>query len=292
MKTVGIFYFSGTGNTEIIAEMIREAFAEQAYKVDMIRMEDVLKSNNSIRPEAYDILGIGCPVLGFSSPQIVRDFIRRLPPISSKENSRKVFVFRTAGGVAPVNYQASKPMIRQLAAKGYHVFYERIFSISSNWIFKFDDDVILKLYEASRKKAVRLCCEVMQGHKRLLKTSVPRKVLMESVMLAVRPIFRVIGKDYVVDASCTHCGRCVAHCPSGNIREINGKIKFGLSCNSCMRCLYSCPKKAIRFRTLSFFAVPGGYNIKQILANPCPPEEKDRRAEPPFLKAYMGEIDL
>ena len=119
-----------------------------------------------------------------------------------------------------------------------------------------------------------------------------RKVMMEAVMLADLPVFRMIGKDYVVGTSCSHCGLCVINCPSGNIREKNGRIKFGMSCNSCMRCVYSCPKNAIRLRTLSFFAVPGGYNIKKILANPCPPEEKDKRAEPAFFKAYIGDCDL
>lgn len=292
MKSVGIFYFSGTGNTELIAEMIREAFAERDYQIDMIRMEDVLKNSRTINPADYDLIGFGSPVLGFSSPKIVRDFIRILPQIRPKENRRKVFVFRTAAGVAPVNYNASKPIIRLLAARGYEVFYERIFSISSNWIFKFDDDVILKLHEASRKKADLLCSEVISGKKRLLKTSPLRKVLMEFVMLADRPFLRMVSKDYVVSASCTHCGLCVKTCPSGNIRENNGKIKFGISCNSCLRCVYSCPKNAIGFRTLSFFAVPGGYNIKKILTNPCPPEEKDKRVEPPFLMGYVSDIDL
>ncbi|MBN1775773.1 MAG: EFR1 family ferrodoxin [Clostridiales bacterium] len=292
MKSVGIFYFSGTGNTEIIAEMIREAFAERDYQIDLIRMEDVLKNSRTINPADYDLIGIGSPVLGYTSPKIVRDFIRILPKILSKESRRKVFIFRTAAGVAPVNYNASKPIIRQLAARGYDVLYERIFSISSNWIFKYDDDVILKLYEASRKKADLLCSEVISGKKRLLKTSPLRRAMMEFVMLADRPFLRMVSKDYVVSASCSHCGLCVKNCPSANIREKNGKIKFGMSCNSCLRCVYSCPKNAIGFRTLSFFAVPGGYNIKKILAHPCPPDEKDKRSEPPFFKAYVGDIDL
>lgn len=292
MKTVGIFYFSGTGNTEIIADMIREAFAEREYHVDSIRMEEVLKSGRIMNPAEYDFVGIGCPVLGYSSPKIVLDFIRILPKMLPKENSPKVFIFRSAGGVAPVNYNASKPIIRRLAAIGYDVFYERIFSISSNWIFKFDDDVILKLYEASRKKAGLMCDEVILGKKHLYKTGLWRKVMMEAVMLADLPFLRMIGKDYIVGTSCTQCGLCITNCPSGNICEKNGRIKFGMSCNSCMRCVYSCPKNAIRFRTLSFFAVPGGYNIKKILANPCSPEEKDKRAEPAFFKAYIGESDL
>lgn len=44
MKSVVIYYFSGTGNTEIVANMIQEEFSQHQYAVDLIRMEDVLKT--------------------------------------------------------------------------------------------------------------------------------------------------------------------------------------------------------------------------------------------------------
>jgi flavodoxin len=40
MKTVAIFYFSGTGNTEIVAGMIKQKLSELQYDVTLIRIED------------------------------------------------------------------------------------------------------------------------------------------------------------------------------------------------------------------------------------------------------------
>ncbi len=261
MKSVVIYYFSGTGNTEIVANMVNEELSNYEYNVTVIRIEDILKNNLKIDLEKYDLVGIGCQVIGFGIPNIVRDFIHLLPKVKCK----KVFIFRTAGGVTPINYNASKTMIRKLSRKGYEVFYERVFSIGSNWMVKFDDKITKQLYEATTKKVAIMCREMVHGEKRMLKTGIRLKVLMECVRFITPWIFPLVGKDLIVNEDCAHCGLCVKNCPARNIYEKNGKIKFKLCCNSCMRCVYSCPKSAIGFRLLTFFPVSGGYNIKKIL---------------------------
>lgn len=111
MKSVIIYYFSGTGNTELVTNMIREGLINCQYDVTVARIEDVIKNKLKIEPEKYDLIGVGCQVIGFGIPNIVRDFVNILP----KAEDKKVFIFRTAGGVAPINYNASKPMIRKLS---------------------------------------------------------------------------------------------------------------------------------------------------------------------------------
>ncbi len=283
-----IFYFSGTGNTELVAKMLCEEFTQRQYATDLIRMEDILKQKMKIDMTQYDLVGIGSQVIGFAAPSLVYRFIRSLP----KTKGTKTFVFRTAGGVAPVNYNASKPMIRMLKRKGYDIFHERIFSISSNWISKFDDDVIVKLHEATRKKSGLMCEALTRGEKRVLKTGFIQRALMECVMLITPLFFRLVGKDYAVADSCTHCGHCIKNCPANNIIEKNGKIKFKLSCNCCMRCIYSCPQNAIKLRAFSFFAVPGGYRIRNILSQPAVCQKNDKKPEPRFFKNYLADEAL
>jgi ferredoxin/flavodoxin len=286
MKSAAIFYFSGTGNTELVAVMLKEELEKRQYTAELIRMEDVLKKKVPIDLNKYDLIGIGSQVIGFAAPTLVNKFVGKLPKMTGK----KTFVFRTAGGVAPVNYNASKPIISKLSRKGYDVFYERIFSIGSNWIKKFDDGVTVKLHEAARKKAGLMCDALVHGEKRILKTGFFQRILMGCVAHITPFFFRIAGKDYAVNESCTHCGLCMKNCPAGNIVEKGGKISFKMSCNFCMRCIYSCPKSAIHLRKLSFFAVPGGYNIKKILAQPC--EYDSSKPEPPFLKTYLTDDAL
>lgn len=283
MKSVVIYYFSGTGNTEIVANMFKEEFSRNNCTVDVIRIEDALKKCLKIDVERYDLIGIGCQIIGYGVPSIVSNFLHLLP----KENSKKVFVFRTAGGVAPINYNASKLMIRRLHRKGYEVFHERVFSISSNWIVKFDNLVINQLYEATKRKVAIMCKEVINGESRILKTSIRLRALMELAMHIFPWMLRLVGKDLIIKKTCSHCGLCINNCPARNIYEKGGRIRFKLSCNSCMRCIYSCPKSAINFRFLTFFAVPGGYNIKKILENPNDVSESENKSIPPFFYNYI-----
>jgi flavodoxin/Pyruvate/2-oxoacid:ferredoxin oxidoreductase delta subunit len=288
MKSAVIYYFSGTGNTEIVAKKLTEEFRKREYNVDIIRIEDVLKQNVKIDTSKYDLVGIGCQVIGFGTPRIVYDFIKHMP----KEKSKNVFVFRTAGGVAPINYNTSNSMIKRLKGKGYGVFYERIFSISSNWINKFDEDITRKLYEATNKKVSIMCEEVIEERKRTLTTGVRQKIIMGLVRPMSSFSLRLVGKDLFVNKSCSNCGLCINNCPAGNIYEKRGKIKFKFTCNTCLRCVYACPQKAINFRFLNFIPVPGGYNIKSILEKPCNNSEVDNKKVPPFFNDYINNDSL
>lgn len=186
----------------------------------------------------------------------------------------------------PKNYNCSKPMIRKLLRKGYKVFYERIFSIGSNWIIKFDDQVVKKLYEATSKKAEIMCREIISGKERRLKIGIGLKAVMEFAIFASSRLIPLTGKDLTISEECIHCGLCIKNCPVENIYEKKGKIKFGLSCNGCMRCVYSCPKVAIKYRHLKFFSVPGGYNIKKVLSKTYDQSKMPDKV-PPFFNRYI-----
>lgn len=284
MKSVGIYYFSGTGNTALVANTVKETFVQLGYAVDLVRIEDVLKKNLALDLSQYDFVGIGSQVIGYGAPNLVLDFIHRLP----QGHRQKVFIFRTAGGVAPINYNASRSMIRRLTRKGYDVVYERLFSISSNWIVRFEDAVIQQLVAATRRKAALMCREVIQGERRYLKTGLGQQIRMETVAFLSRWFFRLVGQDYRVGPSCSKCGLCVRNCPTSNIYNQNGKIKFKLSCASCLRCVYSCPQQALQFKFLKFFAVEGGYNLKHILGQPALSAEKPSGKVPPFFEEYLA----
>lgn len=283
MKSVVIYYFSGTRNTEIVANMIRETFYKHGHKNSLFRIEDILKGNFNIDHQEFDLIGIGCPIIGYGAPPIVYNFIHHLP----KENRKKVFIFRTAGGVAPINYNASKRMARKLDKKGYKVFHERVFSISSNWVIRYDDLIIRQLYEATNRKVEIMCKELIHGKHQVLKTGIRLKILMELASYIFPQILRFVGKDLIINESCSDCDLCIKKCPSNNIYRKKGRIRFKLACNSCMRCVYACPELAIKFRLLTFFPVSGGYNIDTILKQPYDAIEKERRPIPAFFNDYI-----
>lgn len=283
MKSVLLFYFSGTGNTEIVAKMIRDDLSDMTYSVDMVKIEDYMKKDLKIDITKYDLVGIGSQVIGFGVPNLVRKFAGRLP----KVENIKTFIFRTAGGVTAVNYNASKPLIRQLRTKGFDVFHERLFSIGSNWTIKFQTPIMKQLHEATAKKAKIMCGEIVEGKPRFLETGAGMRITSEIIMFIFPRLLGLMGRDLAIDSNCSSCGLCARNCPSRNIQMKDKKVRFGFDCSGCMRCVYACPNNAIRFKHMKAFYVPGGYNINNILSEDNETQIDKNQFIPPFFSEYI-----
>lgn len=289
MKAVVIYYFSGTGNTALVAGMFRQSFTELGLTVDLVPIEDVLKGKRDAQVADYDLVGFGSGVIGFTTPPVMKRFLRMLP----SQTGKRAFIFRTAGGVAPINYNASRPMKAILSRKGFDVYHERLFSISSNWINRFDDDVIVHLTEATRRKVQLMCKALMNNETKHYQTTLPQRLQMGIVAHVAPLFFHVAGKDLTVDrTACTSCGLCEKKCPASNIRLRDGHVRFGWQCNSCLRCVYACPAEAIHFKHLSSFAVKGGYHIQDILAHPAPVAADKAKPAPRFYLKYLADDSL
>ncbi len=287
-KKIGIFYFSGTGNTEIVADLIKKEFMKHDYKIESRKIEDILNNNIKINTDEYDFIGIGSPVIAFGTPRIVSEFIKKMP----FGNSKKIFIFKTAGGVGPGNYNSSSSIIKKLTKMGYEVIYERMFSIGSNWIIKFPDEITKELFKAAIHKVELMINEIINVKKRLLKAQTSVKIITGSIHFFEKLSVRFISKDYKVTRDCNLCGICIKKCPEKNIHQKKNKIKFGISCLWCMRCVYGCPKNAILHRLLSFCVVKGGYNPQSILNNPVTNNYKQGGFIPKFFAEYVKNDDM
>jgi len=288
MKKVRIYCFSGTGNTEYVASLVAEGLARRGCEVELARIEDELRSGAAIRVEGLDLVGIACPVIGYGVPLVVRRFLRALP----RAEGLRAFILRTAGGVVSANYNASRPIWRALGRRGYEVFHERLFAIGSNWIVRFGNAAMRSLHDAARRKAELMCDELLAGKERRLGTSLGRRLVMGIVRgLSSLPL-RFVALDLRVAEDCARCGLCVRSCPGANISDEDGKIRFGAGCSCCLRCVYSCPRGAIRFKTLGFFAVKGGYDLGKIIERPEEAPDEGARMEPPFMAEYLRDPNL
>lgn len=268
MQTIGIFYFSGTGNTEIVAKKLRKAFEHRQKKVEIFRIEDILNNKQQVDFSVFDLIGIGHPVLGFGASGIVECFIEGLP--IRMENM--AFVFKTASSPHYINHGASNTIIKTMENRGYQVFHNSILAMPCNWFMKYDDRMNKQLYEAVVKKVERIADEIVNRKIRLLKIN-------DHLARFLRMIYyleencgaKFFAKGLKTTNNCILCKKCVRDCPMKNIQEEQGKICFGSDCIWCMRCIYSCPENAIRATNLSASVLKsfnGGFNIDKVLNNP------------------------
>jgi len=263
-KSIGLFYFSGTGNTQVVAELLAEAFKQHGAQVETVRIEHVLQGKVQFDPDAYDLIGIGHPIQGFDAPRIVYDFVDALPPVESK----RAFILKSAADFISVNNGASKTAIKRLRRKGYDVFYDRIVCMPSNWAMKYDDTFSKQLCHVAIAKAEHMAGEVLAGQERKLGINSLIRWIAKLTSRGEDLGARFFGKMLTVSRACITCGRCIDNCPTKNIRRENDKIMFGYNCVFCMRCIYACPQQAIVPRFAKFCVLKDGYDIRAIINNP------------------------
>lgn len=269
MVSIGIFYFSGTGNTEIVAKLLVSAFERRLAKVELIKIEDILYKKAKFDPNKYDFIGIGHPVLGFDATGIVYKFAKMLPQAEGK----KTFVFKIAADSLFINNGASKSIIKIIGKKGYKVFHDSLFAMPCNFIMKFEDRFVKQLYEAAVKKVEKISEEILNEKAAKLKLNIILRGLCKLTYYGEEKLgARMFGKGLKATEACIKCKKCLRDCPTKNISYENNHIKFGSKCIWCMKCIYSCPKAAIKASRFKFCVLKkeynGGSNIQKILDNP------------------------
>lgn len=151
IKKVCIFFFSGTGMTKYIVNKIKIEYEKQHICADCVSIDN--PKLRDIRLASYETVGIVYPVHSFNAPQIVINFVKHLP----KTNRMNAFIISTAGEDHPINYASSDLLIKILRAKGFHVFYNKLFAMPSNFIIKYEDTKVKQIIDEAKKK-YRLQC--------------------------------------------------------------------------------------------------------------------------------------
>jgi len=241
MKTVIIYYFSGSGNTLRIAKEVEHTFNKMDYDCKLIKMEntkdikaDILKSC------AY--IGLMFPVAIQSTFPLVWDFVNNLPECLKQ----KIFMIDTmeaySGGVVG-------PMKKILSQKGYHCVGALEIPMSNSMETK---EKKQKRSKSKDRKAPKIAEDFVvrlingQTHWRRIPLlsdgmrfiSAGKKIwAMESEKLS-------ISQD-----DCINCGLCIRQCPLEALSQEEGVILINHDrCQCCMRCVTHCPKDAFRLK--------------------------------------------
>lgn len=257
---ISILYFSGTGNTEIIAHLIMNEFKKHE-SIEIFKIEDILLKKIQYDIEKFDIIGIGYPIYGFNVPFNILKLVKEFPNTTSK----RIFLFSTCAGPLYLNDVASYRLKNKLKRKGYSIIFEKQFYMPSNIAFPYKDEVIKQLYEAAVRKTKVMVSDIRSGIIKVRNRIFP--LFFRWMYIIEKIAWWTVPIDFKVLKSCNLCKICINKCPQNNIKVKNGKIKFGVNCLACYRCVYNCPKKAITGRLYKFAIIKDGYNIKPILAN-------------------------
>ncbi|MDI6739340.1 MAG: EFR1 family ferrodoxin [Candidatus Edwardsbacteria bacterium] len=230
---VDLYYFTGTGNTLLVARKMKGTFEMRGIACVLRRIEksDPTKVNLS------HTLGIGFPIAGFTTYPLVWNFINKLP------RSNGAPAFATMGGTA---FAAMGPLKRILMAKGYAPTGATQIVMPSNlWYKKYDPVKTKKRTDKGLAHGRRFANALVDKKARWIAFPLLSRLLHPLLtgkrMWNSAPDYVKINRD-----KCTRCALCVEMCPADAI-ELNQEVVLNGKCQWCMRCVSYCPEQALYY---------------------------------------------
>jgi len=231
-----VFYFSGTGNSQYLAERIAAATGDEARSISA-----------AIKDGEYSYAcpraGLVLPVYCFGPPEIALRFIARL-----QLSSPYVYCALTCAGSTA---NAAELLRRKLMERG--ITLNAAFSVAmvNNYIpmFPMPDAQSAAARLAAAEPAIeqicRLVCANAEGDMDGLKGPAPR--LTTGLLYPLYGLARST-KPFRVTESCTGCGLCWGVCPDEVIKLTADRPRWARDkCNMCLACLHRCPAAAIQY---------------------------------------------
>jgi ferredoxin len=237
-KRVDFYYFSGTGNTQIIVDYAVNSLAVNGYNISLKHIDKGYSVSDN---EPAEELWLAFPVNSQAVSPFIWSFFKSLP----ESNGTKVYVIATLNNSAYI----LEPLYTLLKNKGYAPTSTCEISMPNNMsddAHQDKEDDLRKLIAVSDKVNTFVSHAVAGDATWASKYKGSAFVSF----LSRRTVLPWISMRFLLklrtDASkCTGCGLCVRQCPSQNISMTALPPVHGSKCEFCMKCAAYCPKKAV-----------------------------------------------
>ena len=254
-----IVYFSGTGNSRYVAEVLREVTGDEIADAGKLIRRNEYTALSSQKPWIFV-----CPVYGWRMPRIFSDWIEK----TKFDGSKDACFFLTCGSDMG---NAGRYLRRLCEKKGLAFCGVQEVVMPENYIAMFKAPG-KRLAAKIRKAAVP---EVKKAAEKLLAgENLPEKKVCftDRVKTAVvNPAFYALcvkSKPFYVKDTCIGCGKCADNCPVSGIVMQNGKPKWTGVCTHCMACICGCSVNAVEY----------GNKSKRKVRYQCPPYNEEKSA--------------
>jgi ferredoxin len=246
MAKIEVYYFTGTGNSLVIAKRLSEGL-----NAKLTPMTPLLKGS-LIETDAQAI-GLVFPIYGQKAPKFVTSFVEKLPNLDSKY----VFAVATYGLMAQ---GALKKLDAALRLKGGWLSAGVVVRMPLNGTTSenMTAEQVKKLEQKAQIKLEALSSLVLARQEGKIETTNIGQLVFSKSFVKILPAFFSLMAYVIVhgsesnfnaDEHCVGCGTCANVCPVDNIVLVDKKPSWGDNCVHCSACLNWCPQHAVQSGT-------------------------------------------
>lgn len=233
-----IFYFSGTGNSRGIAEVLAERLDDQAMSI-------VDQDPKKFHFEKDDYLGFVFPCYAYAAPEMMLQFAEHLNP--GDAFTFAVCTFSNVTGDTLEHFSDHLPL-----KSGYGIKMPDNFPILDK-ILETKESTLEKL-RAAEKRLDEIFPRIQRREAEGFDTLRGEDGHNRSYNLS--PQFNALKRKtapfWIQEERCVGCGKCENLCPAHAIRMEQGRpVWIKPDCCFCMACLNRCPKEAVQYGAYS-----------------------------------------
>ena len=235
-----IFYFSGVGNSALVASQLAEKLGDKlVFIVDY--------AGQTIHIEPGERIGFVFPIYSWAPPKIMLDFIARVQISSPPSYIYFVCTCGSDTGKTPELFSA------HIQARGWHCHSGYSIAMPNTYVafpgFGVDKDRIAQQKISAAKDRITLISKQIQSN---ISTHFDCNEggMARFKTYTINPLFNqhmLSAKPFYTTDACIGCKKCENTCPVHNIHVENGRPSWGENCTQCTACFHACPQNAIQY---------------------------------------------
>lgn len=236
--TTTLYYFTGTGNSLMVARHL----AEELGEARLVSIPKEIKNEKIVLED--ECIGFIFPVYYYGIPLIIRDFLKKL----EINKVKYIFCIATCGGATGITFgQVSKFLEEKGAvlASGFKMV------LPDNYVLMYNPTSEEKQVERFNAEKIKIK-EISKIVEKREHFGLDERFFEPSKILA--PILHKHTEKFGEDAKkfwtserCNGCGSCKSLCPVKNIEMEAGKPQWKDACQQCLACIHWCPQQAIEY---------------------------------------------